>query len=65
MLGVVCMLAAMATSAVEVLRIIESVRYEHDRVDRLYREDQATGPHGTPPSAAGDLGNHNGEGMGL
>jgi len=63
LLGVVCMLVAMVTSAVEVLRIIETVRYEHDRVDRLCREDPTTGGHGT--ARAGDLGTSDGEGMGL
>lgn len=62
-LGVVCMLAAMATSALEVLRIIETVRYEHDRVDRLCRQDPAAGEHAGDSASA--PGGEQGEGMGL
>ena len=43
MLGVVVLLAAMGTSAVEVWRILETVRYEHGRVNALCDEEPTAG----------------------
>ncbi len=44
--GIVLMLAAMVSSVVEVGRILETVRYEHGRVERLC--DDGAGRSGSP-----------------
>jgi len=58
--GLGCVLGAMVTSVLEVLRILETVRYEHDRVEDLCSTDP-------PPRGAGRVhpGAGMGEGMGL
>ena len=59
MFGVLFMLGAMVTSVVEVARILETVEYEHDRVEGLCSDDAPTGVGKVhPPDVAG-------EGMGL
>ena len=52
--GLVCVLGAMVTSVLEVARILETVRYEHERVEDLCSAD--------PPPGAGRV--HPGAGMG-
>lgn len=60
LLGVVLVLASMVSSALEVGRILETVRYEHGRVEGLCG--------GSPPDSMGDtedLSPIGGEGLGL
>ena len=47
--GIVLMLGAMGTSVLEVGRILETIRYEHGRVERLCDDD--AGRSGTPIGA--------------
>lgn len=56
--GVLCVLGAMVTSVLEVLRILETVRYEHDRVEALCETDPGDGD-------STKLGPQMGEGSGL
>lgn len=63
--GVVFMVGAMCTSALEVFRILETVTYEHKRVEGICLTDPRTDTEAklSARGAAGDTGL--GEGMGL
>ncbi|MEN0020432.1 MAG: DUF2721 domain-containing protein [Planctomycetota bacterium] len=59
MCGIVCMLGAMVTSVLEVGRILETVSYEHDRVESLCGTEPIEGDRQLHPEP------NSGEGMGL
>lgn len=59
LVGIGLTLTAMATSALEVLAILEAVRYEHRRVDELCRSEARTGVAALMPDP------RTGEGTGL
>ena len=59
-LGIVLLLAATVTSLIEVSKVLETVQYEHDRVDALCQmpapaSSAAVGPE--PTNAPGPMGN--------
>jgi len=60
--GVVCMIGAMVTSVLEVARILETVRYEHDRVEQLCGGDPP--PPDSLDSSVSSGRAHPGAGMG-
>ncbi|MEM7755307.1 MAG: DUF2721 domain-containing protein [Planctomycetota bacterium] len=64
MCGIVFMLGAMVTSVLEVKRILETVRYEHERVESLCGSEPPSDGNATQPPP-GALGRSMGEGMGL
>ena len=57
LLGIVILLAGAVFSFVEIARINETIRYEHDRMERLI--------DGKQPGDAPDLTGHQGEGIAL
>ncbi|MEO0512882.1 MAG: DUF2721 domain-containing protein [Planctomycetota bacterium] len=61
-LGVLFLLGSMVTSVLEVWRILETVRYEHGRVESLCGVEPAAAPSATLPTAVGPA---MGEGTGL